>query len=373
MVKVAFFGHNSNEYAVQKRARSFKLAGIDVVGVMPQRGDANSAQFDLISLGRTKDNDYAGRLGPLWKSITLKAKGDPKLSDINLIYARNLDMLACAFSFRFRNRLKAPIVYECLDIHNLMIGSGLVSAALRKLEGMLLKRSNLMVYSSEQYLESYFDVRQPGKYRTRLVENRMNASELGPRPIPETRTRTGPFKIGWIGNLRCRKSLTLLKSIGEKFGDKLQIEIHGYPALGVFPDFEAEVANAPGIHYHGRYDSVNDLPNIYRGLDVVWAADWYEADHNSVWQIPNRIYEGGYFGVPAITTEGTATSAKVAQWGSGWTLSNPPEKSAQDLIAKLLDDPEEVNAKSRVLLNLALSTFVETPEETQALINDALR
>ena len=372
MVKVAFFGHNSNEYAVQKRARSFKLAGIDVIGVMPQRGDVNSAPFDLVSLGQTKDNDYAGRLGPLWKSFALTAASDPKLSDIDLIYARNLDMLACAFGFRLRNRINVPIVYECLDIHNLMTGRGPASAGLRQLEGALLKRSNLLVYSSEQYMDAYFRVRQPGKYRTRLVENRLNASEPGPRPALKTRAPDGPLRIGWIGNLRCRKSLTLLKSIGEKFSDQLQIEIHGYPARSVFPDFEAEVAQAPGLQYHGRYDSVKDLSKVYHGVDVVWAADWYEADHNSVWQIPNRIYEGGYFGVPAITAQGTETSKKVAQWGSGWTLSNPPEKALHGLITKLLQDVEEVDAKSRVLLNLALSNFVETPEETQALIDDAL-
>ena len=104
MIRLAFFGHNLNEPAVRKRAGAFMQAGCEVIGIMPHQGVAKSADFKWISLGETRDNDYAGRLRPLLKSFSLSRQAYPELGAVDLIYARNLDMLACAHAFARRNR-----------------------------------------------------------------------------------------------------------------------------------------------------------------------------------------------------------------------------------------------------------------------------
>jgi succinoglycan biosynthesis protein ExoL len=332
MAKVAFFGHNFNEPAVRKRARLFDLAGFDVIGVMPHRGTPKPADFDLVSLGETRDNYYISRLKPFLKCIAITPRNTPKLKDIDLIYARNLDMLAFAHGYRLRNRLKVPIIYECLDIHNLLVGSGHVASMLRRLEGALLKRSDMLVYSSERYNDAYFAVHHAGVYRSRLVENRLNSTDVTQRPVTPRSHKKGRLKLGWIGNLRCRRSLTLLTQLGKKFSPNLEIYVHGYPARSVFPNFEEELEQADGITYFGPYDGSVDLPNIYDNLDVVWAGDWFEAEGNSVWQIPNRIYEGGYFGVPAIASQRAETGHKIRDWGAGWVFNEPAETTVASLI-----------------------------------------
>ncbi|WP_052700991.1 hypothetical protein [Loktanella sp. S4079] len=365
---IAFFGHNANEPAVRRRAQFFQTAGATVIGIMPHRGEPKPAPFDVISLGETRDNSYLARLGTVVKSLTMRPCTIPQLHDIDVLYARNLDMLICAHAFRLRHRLRVPIVYECLDIHALLIGSGRAASALRRLEGALLRKSDTLVYSSERFVDQYFDIHHPGTYQKILVENRINPADVPPRPTAISTNPDTALKIGWIGNLRCCKSLELLKQIGRDFAPNVEIHIHGYPAQNVFPDFGGDIKDAPGVTYHGPYNGAQDLAAIYSSIDVVWATDWYEAGHNSVWQIPNRLYEGGYFGVPAITLNGTETGRIVQSWGAGWQFDAPAQETVPALIQTLVNDRAQIAAKANALLSLPMATFVETPEDTRSFI-----
>ncbi|SDF18319.1 hypothetical protein [Limimaricola pyoseonensis] len=370
-LRIAFFGHNAQEPTVGKRARAFASAGYDVIGVMPYRGTAAETGFDWISLGRTRDNSYAGRIGPLLRSARLGAARHPALGEIDLIYARNLDMLACAHAFRHRNRLDVPVVYECLDIHDLLVGEGRVARWLRGLEGALLRRSRLLVYSSPRFESAYFAQHHPGLYTGWLMENRLIASEAGPRPSAPVRPEGRRLRLGWVGNLRCRRSFELMAALAERFGERLELRLHGYPARAVFPRFEAELADTRMI-YFGPYSGATDLPQIYGGLDLVWAGDWFAAGHNSNWLIPNRIYEGGHHGVPAIAPAGTETGRRLMADGTGWALDDPAEDSLPALIERLLQAPEEIERHSRRLLELPASRFVEGPAEIRAMVEAAL-
>ena len=369
--RLAFFGHNANEPAVRRRAQFFERAGIAVVGIMPHRGTPKPAPFPLHTLGQTRDNSYLARLRTVLQAAKLSTAHHPDLREPDVIYARNLDMLICAHAFARRNRLRVPIVYECLDIHRLMIGDGPAARSLRAIEGALLARSALLVCSSTQFIEQYFARYHTGKYRALLVENRVDPADVGPRPSALTRTGA-PMRLGWIGNLRCRRSLDLLRQLSATFHPRLAIHIHGYPARHVFPDFEQQIADSPGLQYFGPYDGAADLARIYGDLDAVWAADWFEAGHNSVWQIPNRIYEGGYFGVPAITAEGTETARMIQSWGAGWRFANPPETTVPPLIESILSDPAQITRRRDALLALPSATFAESPEDTRAIIAAAL-
>ncbi len=372
MVKIVFFGHNSNEPTVRKRAHAFASSGMNVVKIMPHRGPVRPDESNLISLGTTHDGAYFMRVLTLMKSGFLSAKTFPQLHKIDVIYARNLDMLACAHVFRSFHKLRAPIIYEVLDIHPKMIGNSAQSKALRRLERALMKRSHALVYSSPRYVENYFDVYHPGDYQRHCWTNRLAADDVGERPQQLPTAQQGQIKLGWVGNLRCRKSMNLLKQLGNTFSPHLEIVVHGYPAETVFPDFAAEISRAKGMTYFGPYDRATEVADVYTGLDLIWAADWFEADQNSVWQIPNRIYEGGFFGVPALTMEGTETARVVAEWQSGWAFCNPTEHTVPALIKRLLSARCEIEACSRNLMSLPRDVFVEKPGEMRQLIEQIM-
>jgi succinoglycan biosynthesis protein ExoL len=103
----------------------------------------------------------------------------------------------------------------------------------------------------------------------------------------------------------------------------------------VFPDFAAQVADLPHVHYGGPYRNPEDLARIYGEVHFAWAIDFYEEGQNSAWLLPNRIYEGTLYGAVPIALAGVETGAWLASHGIGMLLDAPPERNLIDFFGRL--------------------------------------
>lgn len=374
MTGIAYFGSNSGDAAVRRRAVALKSAGYDVVGFMPRRGAPVETPFDNIDLGETRDNAYLHRVKSIFTGAAEAAKHQEILNDADLMIARNLDMLALAQRVRGLLRLKTPLIYECLDVHKKLTGGGWPSRVLRGLERRLLSRSDLLVISSPAFEQEHFARHYPGLYRSYLVENRLiEGDAFPPRPDQaKTSADAGRLRIGWFGNLRCARSLELLKAVAQGFPDSVEILLRGYPAPGVFQDFEGQFEDVPNMRFYGRYRAPQDLAGIYQEVDLIWAGDWYEEGANSLWLLPNRIYEGGYFAVPAIAPKGTETAKWLMERHAGFELAEPVDETLRGLVGQLLDDRAMIAEKRNRLLALPRRTFVEDRETMREMVGLAL-
>lgn len=369
MTHVAYFGHNVGDAAVRRRATAFRRAGCEVTGFMPHRGEVAPPDWRHVDLGETRDNDYAHRIASIFTGARRAARHEAILRQADLVYARNLDMLALASRVRRRLKLDAPLVYECLDIHHRLTGPSRTARALRRLERRLLGDCALVVISSPRFESEHFAVHHPGLCRFRLVENRLiEGDAFAARPMPRQAAPEGPLRIGWFGNLRCRRSLDLLLGLAARFPEAVEVTLRGYPAPGVFADLEGEIAPHPNVRYAGRYRAPRDLAEIYGGIDLIWAGDWYEAGANSLWLLPNRIYEGGYFATPALAPAGTETGRWLAERGGGFLLEETVADSLATLAGRLIADRSAIEACRARLLALPRETFVEGPGTVQALV-----
>ena len=365
---VAFFGHNVGDAAVRRRATAFQRAGLQVTGFMPRRGETRPPDWHNIDLGETRDNAYVHRLAHILKARRQAKAHKELLSDAGLLYARNLDMLMLAVQVRRSLRLDAPIVYECLDVHHRLTGPSTTARLLRRLERRMLAQCALVVISSPRFETEHFALHYPDLCRCVLIENRLiEGDAFAERPAPRTEAPQGPLRIGWFGNLRCRRSLDILLGLARRFPDSLTITLRGYPAPGVFPDFENEVAKIPNVRFLGRYQAPEDLEGIYDGIDLIWAGDWYEAGANSLWLLPNRVYEGGYFATPALAPGGTETARWISDHGAGILIGEPVEARLEERVEALIADRSPIEAIRARLLSLPRSTFVEGPETVKAL------
>jgi succinoglycan biosynthesis protein ExoL len=243
---------------------------------------------------------------------------------------------------------------------------------LRSWERRLLRRTAATLVSSPRFESEHFDRYHPNLSACTVMENRLiEGDAVDPRPGPNDAPDPDPkgrLRLGWFGNLRCRRSLWLLRDLADAFPRDLLIELRGYPAPGVFPNFEAEIADRPNIRFHGRYRAPEDLGRIYRGIDLIWAGDWYEEGANSLWLLPNRIYEGGYFATPAIAPTGTETARWLQDRGGAFLLDEPVGQSLRNLIERLRVDQDEIADCRAALRALPRRTFVEGPEAIAALI-----
>jgi len=196
---------------------------------------------------------------------------------------------------------------------------------------------------------------------------------LGPRPDSAAAPPLDrPLRLGWFGNLRCPRSLALMEALAARFRDRLEIVLRGYPALGEIPDFDVRVAARPGITYGGRYKAPEDLGALYGGVDLVWAGDFMDAGFNSVWLLPNRLYEGGWFACPPIAPVAAQTGKWIAERGTGFTVAEPIEDSLPALIGALMEDRSRIADAANALRSLPEDTFLQPEGAMADLLDTAL-
>lgn len=369
---IAYFGHDSRDAAIRRRVATLLQEGFTLTGFMMHRRDADAPDWDNLDLGRTADAAFAQRARAILAGA-VRAAADPRLARADLILARNLDMLACAFEARRRARLTTPVVYECLDVHRLLCRKDPIGVAMRAVERRFLSRTAGLIVSSPGFVRHHFERRHGGKYRAYLVENRLSpALALGPRPARRVSRPEGPLRLGWVGNLRCRRSFHLLLGVADRLGEAIEIHLHGAPARTEIPVFEPEIARRANVTYHGRYRAPDDLPGLYAGLDLVWSGDFMEAGFNSVWLLPNRLYEGGYFGVPPLAPEGTETARWIAARDCGFLVDEPLETALADRLGGLASDRGAIEAARESLLARPASEFVAPEGEIGGILDAVL-
>lgn len=98
-----------------------------------------------------------------------------------------------------------------------------------------------------------------------------------------------------------------------------------------------------------------------------------EAGLNSTWLLPNRIYEGGYFAVPAITPDGTQTAAWVSEKESGFLVSEPLEANLPKLLRTLMTDRDAINSRRQNLLALPDTALIEPAQFLGELMDRVLQ
>ncbi|KCZ86276.1 putative glycosyl transferase [Hyphomonas adhaerens MHS-3] len=371
--RIAYFGHDAGDAAIRRRVRAFEDDGAAVTGFMMRRGDAQTTEWKNIDLGRTADGAFLQRIRQVFSGAATAAMQHEELASADVIVARNLDMLACAFLAKRKAKLDTPVIYESLDVHRLLCRQDLIGKALRWLEGRLLRRTKGLIVSSPAFLENHFERYYPDQYRAFLVENRLAAgAEYGPRPVPEMPEADRPLRLGWVGVLRCQRSFDLLCDLADRFPDTLEVHLHGVPARTEIPVFEPEVSKHPNMIYHGRYKSPEDLSELYGHLDMVWAGDFMEAGFNSVWLLPNRIYEGGYYCVPAIAPAETQTAAWISSRQGGFSIQEPLNETLPALIAGLIENRAPLLACARALAECPEQDFVQPAGMLSGVVESVL-
>ena len=257
--------------------------------------------------------------------------------------ARQLEMLTLASRERDKSVPDARLVYECLDIHRLMVDRGIKGKAMRWIEGRLLRRCHTLIVSSMAFVHAHFLANYTSLPDILLLENKMLVQELGgPGAIDDARkserSTRPPWRIGWFGVIRCRESLKILTAAARAEPDKVEVIIRGRVARNVLPDFDELISGIPNVHFQGPYNRATDLATIYHDVHFSWAVDFYEAGGNSDWLLPNRLYEGGIFGAIPIAREGCETANWLKDHDAGIILHGEPGAAVENMIQQMNTD-----------------------------------
>ncbi|MER9251549.1 glycosyl transferase family 1 [Mesorhizobium sp. M0598] len=335
MLHVLYLVHDVSDPAVRRRIIMLKAGGAQVTLAGFRRTASAVADVEglqPIDLGPTRDGRFAQRLAAIMKAVVSTGSKLGSMPRPDLIIARNLEMLALARRARSAFQATVPIVYECLDIHRLLLRDDPLGWAMRGAERFLARDVKLLVTSSPAFIANYFKPFGQIAAPVELLENKYfepAAASLDDRAAPENPVAP-PWRIGWFGALRCRRSLELLAEFSRRLDGHFEIVLRGRPALSEFPDFHGFVESEPWLSFGGPYRNPEDMAAIYREVHFSWAIDFFEQGLNSEWLLPNRLYEGCRFGAVPISMGATETGRFLDRQGIGVPL---PEATPEALEA----------------------------------------
>ena len=197
--------------------------------------------------------------------------------------------------------------------------------------------------TSPGFVREYFHPVQGHDGEIFLLENKVYPSRgLPPAVHNDSPVAAGnPWVVGCFGAFRCRRSLELMRELATRLDGKIRFVLRGYPAGTLADDFQELLGDLPNLTFAGPYSYPDDLAGMYGGIDFNWAFDESDPNGNSAWLLPNRIYEGGCFGVPAIAGKSTETGRWIERNGLGWTFEEPLGESLAAFFEKRAIDEWE--------------------------------
>ena len=339
MPRIAYLAPDLSDPALARRISTLRRGGADVIVFGFRRTDQGMTQVGetpVVDLGRTEDAKLMARVFSVLLALARSPVWGPRVAGCDVLIARNLEMLMLAAIVRRLWAPKAKLVYEVLDVHRLMCGSSRASRGLRRLERALMSQISLLIVSSPAFVVHYFEPLQAWTKPWRLVENKvLSPDDCAVERLDIPRRDTPAWKVGWFGMIRCQRSLDLLCDLAQSMPERVQVDIRGRPALSEFRDFHAQIAETPGVDFLGAYAPA-DLEDHYAQVHFAWAIDFFEAGLNSSWLLPNRLYEGQFYGAVPIALEDVATGEWLARHHAGALLGDV-ERDLKPLFTSLSD------------------------------------
>lgn len=353
MLHVLYLVHDVSDPAVRRRITMLRAGGAQVTLAGFRRTTNPIADVEglrPIDLGATRDGRFGQRLAAVAKAALSIGSKLGAIARPDLIIARNLEMLALARRARSAFGASVPIVYECLDIHRLVLRNDVLGKALRATERFLARDVKLLVTSSPAFIANYFKPFGQVAAPIELVENKyFEAAAIAPDAAEAEESPVGPpWRIGWFGALRCRRSLELLADFSRRMEGRFEIVLRGRPALSEFPDFHGFVEAEPWLSFRGPYRNPEDMAAIYNDVHFSWAIDFFEAGQNSEWLLPNRLYEGCRFGAVPISMGNTETGRFLKQQDIGVLLPDASPEALEAALGKM-EEHRFARLKGRVL------------------------
>ena len=369
---IFYLAHDLNDPAIARRTQQLKRGGarIKLAGFRREdHGSGGSQRSDFcLELGRTRN----GRLGQRVLSVFFASvrvwRWSRHARDCNIIIARSLEMLVLGALLKFMSRRRKALVYECLDIHRLMLSRSIKGLVLRFLEVQLTRRCSSLVVSSPAFIECYFKVYHPKLPAIFVWENRMLEAELKPGYRNRLRAPRQSWKIGWFGVIRCERSLAMLTLLCQALPGVVEVHIRGRPTKDLAPRIAAAAASHPGLIFGGPYERDRDLDDMYGGVHFAWTIDFYEEDGNSKWLLPNRLYEGLCYGAIPIALRDVETGRWMSQHSVGVLLSDDYQADLYKFFVEL--DHTKHGHLAHHVDALEVAAYAQSDDELRALVRN---
>ena len=359
-LRVLFFTTAVEHRTFRKTAKMLHRAGVlaNYVGFTRHNYPHAEDGLETTQLGQIRHGNYIRRFLTVIRRIP-GLRREARKHDIMYCFSLDALVLGCLATVGTR----VPLVYQVQDIRPILIGTKIKSLLSRLLERMALARVRHVVVSSNAYYEHHFKARYGLPERAiSVIENKLEhdpmLSYCSIGKIPPTEAR--PIRIGYFGMLRCPRSWEILKDAVDRSQGGLELVVYGKP-VGI-ERFEEDVSSNSRIFYGGPYRDPDDLEDLYRPVDLVWAAYPYGHGVSGNWQWARtvRFYEAGAFGTPMISQAGTQDASVISRYGIGLNVDMADPRDAVERLLAI--GRKELGEWSKNLGDAPRTLFVHTNE-----------
>ncbi len=305
---------------VARRAGMLERAGFEVeaMGFERHQGFGRLPDCPVARLGRLPPRRYFSRIPRL---LLRAARVREALRRCDLVYAFGLDMGFLGMVAGAGRSL--PMAMEIADVHGKQVERGPTGWMLRTLEKRILERCRLLVLTTEGY-RPYYREWLGSDVAIMVIENKpalefVQSLSDGGAPVPPAAEppADGRLRIGWFGRLRDGWTLEVLDELTRRWPERFTAVLAGTPSP-FLKDFARRVAGNPGLEYRGGYEYPEDLPALYRGVDLAMAC--HSPDIPRGWSQTNRYYEACLFGKPLVVRAGSRDALGVGEHGIGMVV-----------------------------------------------------
>lgn len=355
--RILFFTTALEHTTFRKTARMLakEATHVHLIGFTRNNFPVCDDELSSESIGTLEHGNYFKRLFILLRSMIFLRK---KAKEFNVIYTFTLDtLLISRMAFLF---MPKTYIYHIQDIRSIFFGNSLKSRLARLLEGKLLRKVSVLVVSSKDYFTGYFAKRyQFPRSKTVVIENKLpdylNLSDTKPS-FDNTK-----ITIGYFGVMRCFRSWEILKNLALNNPDSFDLYLRGKPMA--VPDISEQISTINNIVYDGLYKSPDELEDLYRRVDIVWAAYPYSGPHEGNWKYARtiRFYEACAFQKPVIVQKGTPQAKDVERYNIGLVLDmNDVDEAIKHLKENIT--PVQINKWRDNVANIPREVYVHGNE-----------
>ena len=321
---------------------------------------ALDSSLEEVRLGDIQPGRYMKRFAAILSAV----RGLQRLLSVkqpNVLWVFGVDMIPLVLIARSLNRMmfwsvwrssrnerallaaKFPpkFVYEVHDIRDLMLSPTPVGWLLRFLERQLLTKETLVIVTSSQYLDNYFEkFHSDRSFPTLVLENKLTAREVyvvrsssrANKAMRNDEGGVGTIRIGYFGSLRCPYAWRAVLTLADHRSGQFEVLVRGVPRG--LDRFEEDLVDHPRVHYGGPYSDPANLAELYGAVDIVWVAGFH-GKQSHLWARTCRFYYACCFGVPLIGQIDTFDASEIERLGVGFSIDLSALDVQQQLVKML--------------------------------------
>src|SRR5690625_6573197 len=125
-------------------------------------------------------------------------------------------------------RLQKKPLYEIHDIRQQMLNNNITGACLRLVEKYLIRRTDLLIVTSEDYIKNYYKKRlNVDIKRSYNLENKLWPQDVYKDDIGQP--TASPLIIGYFGLLRCTVTWQFLVNLVKSAKGSILLKVRGIP------------------------------------------------------------------------------------------------------------------------------------------------